>query len=70
MATGTFSQDGRTIDYTPGAATAAGDIVLLGTRIGVAPSAIDANKLGSLQVEGVFEMPKATGESWTLGASL
>lgn len=49
------------IDYTPSAAVAAGDVVVLNDLVTVAPVAIAANKLGAVAIEGVFSMPKATG---------
>lgn len=49
------------LDYTPSAAVAAGDVVVLNDLVTVAPVAIAANKLGAVSVEGVWEMPKATG---------
>jgi predicted RecA/RadA family phage recombinase len=49
------------LDYTPSAAVAAGDVVVLGDLVTVAPVAIAANKLGAVAVEGVFELPKASG---------
>ena len=60
MATATYVRDGETIDYTPGAAVAAGDVVVQGDLIGVAKTPIAANALGSLAVFGVFDFPKAT----------
>jgi predicted RecA/RadA family phage recombinase len=49
------------IDYTPSAAVAAGDVVVLNDLVTVAPRAIAANALGAVAIEGVFSMPKATG---------
>lgn len=49
------------IDYTPSAAVAAGDVVVLNDLVTVAPVAIAANALGAVSVEGVWSMPKATG---------
>jgi len=61
MATATFRHEGAAIDYTPGAAVAAGDVIVQGDLIGVANTDIPANTLGALAVEGVFDFPKATG---------
>jgi len=61
MATATFVHDGSSIDYTPSAAVAAGDVVVQADLIGVARTPIAANALGSLAVRGVFDVPKATG---------
>lgn len=61
MAQATFVHDGNAIDYTPGAAVAAGGVVVQGELIGIAKTAIAANVLGALAVSGVFDLPKATG---------
>ena len=61
MATAQFIHDGRAIDYTPGSAVAAGDVVVQGELVGIAKLDIAANALGALTVEGVFDFPKATG---------
>lgn len=49
------------LDYTPSAAVAAGGVVVLNDLVTVAPVAIAANALGAVSVEGVWDMPKATG---------
>jgi len=54
------------IDYTPGGAVAAMDIVVVGEIVGVAPRAIAANALGALDVEGEFDFPKSTGSASAL----
>ena len=61
MATATFIHDGNAIDYTPGSAVAAGDVVVQGDLVGVAKQPIAADALGALAVRGVFDFPKATG---------
>jgi predicted RecA/RadA family phage recombinase len=58
----TFVQNGHSIDYTPGADVASGDVVVQGDLVGVAPSPIAAGKLGALAVAGVFDFPKAAGD--------
>lgn len=50
-----------TLDYTPSSAMAAGDVVVLGDLVAVAVVAIPANKLGAVSIDGVFELPKASG---------
>lgn len=54
-----FVQDGDAIDYTPGSAVSAGDVVVVGNLIGVALEDIAAHALGSLKVSGVFTFAKA-----------
>lgn len=49
--------DGR-VDYTPSSAVAAGDVVVVSSRIGIATQAIAANALGSLAIEGIFDIQK------------
>lgn len=58
---GAYVQQGKTIDYTPGSAVAAGDVVAINKLVGVAPRPIAANALGAIAVEGVFVFPKPTG---------
>jgi predicted RecA/RadA family phage recombinase len=63
MPQATFIQEGFAIDYTPTAAVASGQVVVNGDLVGVSRTTIDANTLGSLAIQGVFEFPKATGGS-------
>ena len=58
-----YVQDGKSIDYTPTADVAPGDVVVQGELVGVAKRPIPANTLGALSVVGVFDFPKATGAS-------
>jgi len=66
--TATKKSEGRRIDYTPGSAVAAGDVVVIGELVGVATAAIAANTLGVIDVEGVFTFPKATTSASALTA--
>ena len=70
MATATFVHDGNSVNYTPGSAVAAGDVVVQEDLIGIARTPIAANALGSLAVAGVFDLPKATGESTAIAAGV
>lgn len=65
-----YVQKGYLLDYTPASAVAAGDVVVIGSLVGVAPRAIAANAVGSLAVEGVFEMPVATGATGAQGSAI
>lgn len=64
-----FIHIGDTIDYTPGGAITAGDVVVQGTLVGVATQDIAANALGALRVKGVFEFAKGilSGDALTVG---
>jgi predicted RecA/RadA family phage recombinase len=53
-----FVQEGASIDYTPGADVAAGDVVVQGDLVGVAKLDIKANRLGALVVDGVLDFNK------------
>ena len=66
--TGTFVHDGDAIDYTPGSAVSAGDVVVQGDLIGIAKLDIAADALGALAVKGVFDFPKASGDSTAIAA--
>jgi len=68
MAQAVFVHEGASIDYTPGADVAAGDVVVQGDLVGVAKLDIKAGKLGALAVEGVFDFTKATGVGTALAA--
>mgnify|MGYP006276178257 CR=1 FL=1 len=72
MATATYVHEGNSIDYTPGSAVSAGDVVVQGDLIGIAKLDIAAETLGALAVTGVFDLPKATGvgEAIPAGAEL
>ncbi|MCK6458222.1 MAG: DUF2190 family protein, partial [Phycisphaerae bacterium] len=56
------------IEYTPGAAVAAGDVIVIGELVGVAKTPIAANTLGALAVRGVFDFAKATGVGTAISA--
>ena len=58
---GSYVQEDCLLDYTPSAAVAAGDVVVLADLVSVAVRPIAANALGAVAVEGVFSLPKATG---------
>lgn len=59
--TTTFVQQGAAIDYTPGADTPAGTVVVQGDLVGVTRVDLRAGQLGALAVDGVFDFPKGTG---------
>jgi predicted RecA/RadA family phage recombinase len=61
MAQAVFVHEGCSIDYTPAANVAAGEVVVQGDLVGVAKQPILANQIGALAVEGVFDFAKATG---------
>lgn len=65
-----YYQRGETLDYTPAENLEAGDVVSLGSRIGIAAETTLAGMLGHLHVVGVFQMPKAAGEAFHMGDAI
>lgn len=62
MTEAVFQQEGHAIDYTPsGSSVAAGQIIQLGSLIGVAKKDIADGELGALATDGVFDVTKAAG---------
>lgn len=61
---------GDILDHMPAAAVAAGDVIVIGAIVGVAPRPIAANVMGALAVEGVFEIPCATGVTGAQGSAI
>ncbi len=68
MATAVYVHEGDSIDHTPAADVAAGDVVVQGELVGVAKTPIAANTAGSLAVVGVFDFPKTTGVGTAIAA--
>ena len=66
----TYYQRGETLDYTATKKLEAGDVVSLGSRIGVAAANIGAGEQGAVHVVGVFAMAKANTEEIKLGAAV
>ena len=65
-----FVHEGASIDYTPGSAVAAGDVVVQGDLVGVVKRPLAANEAGALDVDGVFDFAKATNVAYTVGTIL
>jgi predicted RecA/RadA family phage recombinase len=65
-----FVQQGLSIDYTPGSAVAAGDVVVQGKLVGVAKLDIAANVLGALTVLGIFDGVKDASDITAVGTAL
>jgi len=65
-----FVQDDDMVDYTPGADTVAGAVIVQNDLVGVAKRPIAANALGALAVEGIFDFPKSTAGGSAIGAGV
>ena len=67
MPQGVFVSSGECIDYTPGSAVAAGDVVVQGDLVGIATRPIAAGTTGALAVSGIFDIVKASATVFTVG---
>lgn len=66
-----FVQPGEVIDFTnAGTAITAGSVVAIGQMLGVALVDIANGATGSVQIKGVFEVPKVSGAVIAAGESL
>ena len=64
-----FVQPGRVLDYANGGtAQVSGAVVVAGTLVGVCLAAIAANTTGSVQICGVFTLPKLSTDTPAQGA--
>jgi predicted RecA/RadA family phage recombinase len=64
-----YVQAGKVLDFTnAGGAIASGAGVLIGTKVGVALVNIATGATGSVQICGVFSMPKLSTDNMTQGA--
>lgn len=61
MTQATHRAPGKAVDYTPGSAVTAGDVIVIDNRVGIALSDIAANVLGALVTCGLFSIVKVTG---------
>lgn len=60
-------KDAGAIDYIPAANVAAGDVVVVGNLVGVAPVAIAAGTLGAVETDGVFRVATASATTFAIG---
>lgn len=67
-----YVQEGRVIDYTNGTGSniSSGDVVVIGALLGVALVDIADGESGSVQIGGVFSVPKVSGAVISQGESL
>ena len=57
-----YVHEGKSLDYRPSEAVAAGEVIVLESLVGIARLDIASDTLGSLAVTGVFEVAKASGD--------
>jgi predicted RecA/RadA family phage recombinase len=66
----TFIHDGFSIDYTPAAEIAAGEVVVLGKTCFMAKLSIPAGTLGALAATGVYDVLKTDGLEFDPGEAV
>lgn len=67
-----YVQRGENLDFRNGTGKyiEAGDVVVFGSRIGIAGTDIPPGELGSLHMEEVFRFPKKAGEAISAGTDV
>lgn len=65
-----YVSNGELLDHTPASAVAAGGVVVLDSLVGVAPRPIAANEAGAVAIDGVWEMPCASGATGAQGSAI
>ena len=67
-----YIQRGESLDYKNETAKQinAGEVVVFGTRIGIAGTTIPVGLTGSIHMVGVFKIPKKDGEAIEKGATV
>jgi predicted RecA/RadA family phage recombinase len=67
----TFFAPGKVIDYVVvGANVLSGDVLVLGSLVGVAAKDALIGEVVAVDIEGIFTLPKTTGTAHTLGMPL
>lgn len=61
MTAARFIHEGGSVDYTPAVDVSAGEVILQGDLVGISSLDIPANRLGAINLEGVYDIAKATG---------
>lgn len=62
--------NGATKTFTAGANIVSGQLVAVGILLGVAVTDVANGQQGTLQIEGVFDLPKASADNIADGAAL
>jgi predicted RecA/RadA family phage recombinase len=67
-----FVQPGEVLEMenTTGAAVNSGGVLAKGDVVGVATVDIPEGETGNVAIEGVYELPKASGSAWSQGDKL
>lgn len=64
-----YMMEGNVIPFTAGATTASGQVVVVGSLVGISTGAVANAAVGQLAIKGVWTVPAATAEI-TVGAAV
>ena len=65
-----FVSQGNTLEFTASADVSSGDVVVVGAAIGIAAGDVANGETGTLNLGGVYDIPKAPSQAWTVGAAV
>jgi len=65
-----FVQHGSSVEYTAGANISSGDVVIVGSLVGIAATDIANGATGTVAIEGVFEVACNSADVITQGMTL
>jgi predicted RecA/RadA family phage recombinase len=66
-----FIEHGDTINApAPSGGVVSGDLVVIGSLVGVAAATAAVGVLVAIKTTGVFELPKVSAQAWTVGAPI
>ena len=65
-----ITSDGAYLDYTPGSAVTAGDVIVLGELVTVADEDIAASALGAVSKRGIYRFPKTAATTYAVGVKV
>ena len=65
-----YISSGELLDHTPTAARTSGQMVVIGTKVGICTGDIAANTAGVLAVEGIWTVNKLSTDTVAQGAAL
>ncbi|MDQ0315512.1 DUF2190 family protein [Amorphus orientalis] len=65
-----YVQPGDVITVPASADIEAGDLVVIGSLVGVAAADAKSGNHVSLKTTGIFNMPKVSAQAWTIGAPI
>lgn len=65
-----YVQPGDQLTITAGADISSGDVVVVGSLLGIAAVDIKSGATGTVSLQGVYTCPKVAGNAWTVGQAL